>query len=147
MKFLIYIIFYSMWYAEHVMNHEYLQTDGIGGKSEQCSRFSALLKPSTHSHHRQWEYNYTHTVPPFLFTWIFITTRFWISLHFCTDDMHMTSRQWKKYYLSLFMAIYLIELHSIVVLQWVFVSQWFILNHWEWTLEVFGSHLQSKRIK
>lgn len=33
MKFLlIYNIFYSMWYAEHVMSNEYLQTDGIEGR-------------------------------------------------------------------------------------------------------------------
>lgn len=33
MKFLlIYNIFYSMWYAEHFMNNEYLQTDGIDGR-------------------------------------------------------------------------------------------------------------------
>lgn len=49
MKFLlIYNIFYKMWYAEHVMNHEYLQTDAIGGRerclSEQCSPISGLTQ-------------------------------------------------------------------------------------------------------
>lgn len=97
MKFLlIYNIFFNTWYAEHVMNHEYLQTDGIGGRSEQCSHFSALVKSSTHTHHRQWEYKYKHTVPPF-------SLYMWHANDFATM---------KKYYFSLFMAIYLTELHS-----------------------------------
>ncbi len=30
--FLLIYIFYSMWYAEHFMNNEYRQTDGIDGR-------------------------------------------------------------------------------------------------------------------
>lgn len=76
MKFLlIYNIFYSMWYAEHVMNNEYLQTDGIEGREcwlvEQCSHFfwPYLSQALTGN-----ENTSTQTALPFLFY-----------IHICTN--------------------------------------------------------------
>lgn len=119
-----------MWYAEHVMNHEYLQTDAIGGR-ERClseTMFSYLWPYSSQAltaiTSNENTSIHTHTVPPFLFTYVFIPNSFWINLEFCTDDMHMTSRQWKILFIPVYGNIFYWASLYIVVLQWVFVSQW-----------------------
>jgi len=82
----------------------------------------ALLKPSTHSYRRQWEYKYTHTAPPFRFTCVFVPTSFWISLDLCTDDIWLHDNE------ILLIPVYgnIFNWASLytVVLQWVFMSQW-----------------------
>lgn len=118
MKYLlIYNIFNnSMWYAEYVMNHDFRLTDGIECRESwlwnNVLTFLALLKTSTHSHSEPMRiYLHTHTVPPFI--------SYPYSYHLASESVCIFAQMIcislngnEKYYYSLFMAIYLIELHS-----------------------------------
>ncbi len=63
-----------MWYAEHFMNNEYRQTDGIDGREcwlrEQCSHFFLALSQALTGK----ENTSTQTAPRFLFY-----------IHICTN--------------------------------------------------------------
>lgn len=139
-----------MCYAEHVMNHEYLQTDAIGCRerclSEQCSPISGLTqaKHSRLSRAMRIQVVYTRCPSFSFFTYIFVPTSFWISLDFCTDDMRMTSRQWKILLIPVYGNIFNWASLYIDVLQWVFVSQWtlvVIFKAKEW------SHFREQALK
>lgn len=135
--FLLIYIFYSMWYAEHFMNNEYRQTDGIDGREcwlrEQCSHFFlALLKPSTH---RQGEHKYTDC-PSISFLYPYLYQLVSKSVCFFAQMTCISLNNNGNYYFYLFSSI---ELHSTLLFSNEFVCP-------NGSFEDFGNHLQRNEV-